>query len=206
MYGMPDRLEAVDRTLKGLGLTERANQRTGALSGGWKQRLALAACLLHDPELLLLDEPTAGVDPGARRDFWEELQRLSAAGISVLVSTHYMDEAERCHKLAYIAYGRLLAQGTSLEVIAAQGLITWAIHGGNLAGLSVTLQNLPGVEQTVLFGATLHVSGRDGDLLERTLRATAAGTDFRMEKVDTGLEDVFIYKMKQSANRSGPGT
>ena len=206
MYGMPDRLEAVDRTLKGLGLTERANQLTGALSGGWKQRLALAACLLHDPELLLLDEPTAGVDPGARRDFWEELQRLSAAGISVLVSTHYMDEAERCHKLAYIAYGRLLAQGTSQEVIAAQGLITWAIYDGNLAGLSETLQKLPGVEQTVLFGAMLHVSGIDGDLLERTLRAATAGTVFRMEKVDTSLEDVFIYKMKQSADRSGTGT
>jgi ABC-2 type transport system ATP-binding protein len=179
---------------------------TGALSGGWKQRLALAACMLHDPELLLLDEPTAGVDPGARRDFWEELHRLSAAGISVLVSTHYMDEAERCHKLAYIAYGSLLAQGTSREVIAAQGLITWAIYGGNLAGLSETLQKMPGVEQTVLFGAMLHASGRDGDLLERSLRATAAGTVFRMEKVDTSLEDVFIYKMKESANRSGTGT
>jgi ABC-2 type transport system ATP-binding protein len=206
MYGMPDRLEAVDRTLEGLGLTERANQLTGALSGGWKQRLALAACKLHDPELLLLDEPTAGVDPGARRDFWEELHRLSADGISVLVSTHYMDEAERCHKLAYISYGRLLAQGTSLEVVAAQGLITWAIYGGNLADLSGTLQKLPGVEQTVLFGAMLHVSGRDGDLLERTLRATSAGAVFRMEKADTTLEDVFIYKMKQSANRSGNGT
>ncbi|TRZ97432.1 MAG: ABC transporter ATP-binding protein [Deltaproteobacteria bacterium] len=205
MYDMPDRSGAVGRTLTGLGLTDRANQLTGTLSGGWKQRLALAACLLHDPELLLLDEPTAGVDPGARRDFWEELQRLSAAGISVLVSTHYMDEAERCHKLAYLSEGRLLAQGTSQEVIATQGLITWAIHGGNLSNLSETLQRLPGVEQTVLFGAMLHVSGRDGELLERTLRATASGTGFRMEKVDTGLEDVFIYKMKQSAKESGPG-
>ncbi|MBE0607000.1 MAG: ABC transporter ATP-binding protein, partial [Deltaproteobacteria bacterium] len=114
-------------------------------------------------------------------------------------------EAERCHKLAYISDGRLLAQGTSGEVIADQGLITWAIHGGNLAGLSETLQKMPGVEQTVLFGEMLHVSGRDGDLLERSLRATAAGTVFRMEKMDTGLEDVFIYKMKQSADRSVPG-
>jgi ABC-2 type transport system ATP-binding protein len=206
MYGMPDRREAVDRTLTGLGLTERANQLTGTLSGGWKQRLALAACLLHDPELLLLDEPTAGVDPGARRDFWEELQRLSAAGISVLVSTHYMDEAERCHKLAYISDGRLLAQGTSREVIAAQGLATWAVYGEDLAGLSDRLQKLPGVEQTVLFAEMLHASGRDADLLERTLRAAAAGTVFRMEKVNTGLEDVFIYKMKTSAAGSGPGT
>lgn len=206
MYGMPDRFEAVERTLKGFGLTERANQLTGALSGGWKQRLALAACMLHDPELLLLDEPTAGVDPGARRDFWEELHRLSAAGISVLVSTHYMDEAERCHKLAYIAFGSLLAQGTAREVIAAQGLTTWAVYGGNLADLSGMLQKRPGVEQTVLFGAMLHVSGRDGELLERTLRATAAGAELRMEKVETGLEDVFIYKMKQSADLNGTGT
>jgi len=205
MYGMPDRREAVDRTLTGLVLTERANQLTGTLSGGWKQRLALAACLLHDPELLLLDEPTAGVDPGARRDFWEELQRLSAAGISVLVSTHYMDEAERCHKLAYISDGRLLAQGTSREVVAAQGLTTWAVYGEDLAGLSDRLQKLPGVEQTVLFGEMLHASGRDADLLERTLRAAAAGAVFRMEKVHTGLEDVFIYKMNTSAGRSGPG-
>jgi len=206
MYGMPGRREAVDRTLTGLGLTERANQLTGTLSGGWKQRLALAACLLHDPELLLLDEPTAGVDPGARRDFWEELQRLSAAGISVLVSTHYMDEAERCHKLAYIFDGRLLAQGTSREVIAAQGLTTWAVYGEDLASLSDRLQKLPGVEQTVLFAEMLHASGRDAELLERTLRAAAAGTVFRLEKVNTGLEDVFIYKMKTSAAGSGPGT
>ena len=205
MYGMSGRFEAVDRTLEGFSLTERANQLTGALSGGWKQRLALAACMLHDPELLLLDEPTAGVDPGARRNFWEELHRLSAAGISVLVSTHYMDEAERCHKLAYIAYGSLLAQGTAREVIASQGLTTWAVYGGNLADLSGTLQEQPGVEQTVLFGAMLHVSGRDGERLERTLRA-AAGAGFRMEKVETGLEDVFIYKMKEPAGRTGSGT
>ena len=204
MYGMPDRRGAVDRSLAGLGLTERANQLTGTLSGGWKQRLALAACLLHDPELLLLDEPTAGVDPGARRDFWEELQRLSAGGISVLVSTHYMDEAERCHRLAYISEGRLLAKGSSREVIASQGLTTWAVYGDDLAGLSGRLQELPGVEQTVLFGEMLHVSGMDGDLLERTLRATAAGGTFRMEKVNTGLEDVFIYKMRRSAGRSVP--
>ena len=203
MYGMSNRRETVEQALEGLGLTERANQLTGSLSGGWKQRLALAACLLHDPELLLLDEPTAGVDPAARRDFWEELHQLSAHGISVLVSTHYMDEAERCHKLAYIANGRLLARGTSTEVIAAQGLSTWLIYGENLAGLSEALQNQSGVEQTVLFGTMLHVSGKDGETLERTLRATMAGTAFRMEKVDTSLEDVFIYMMKQSSNHSG---
>jgi ABC-2 type transport system ATP-binding protein len=203
MYGMPDRHGAVDQALEGLGLTERENQLTGELSGGWKQRLALAACMLHEPELLLLDEPTAGVDPAARRDFWEELFRLSARGISVLVSTHYMDEAERCHKLAYIVEGRLLSKGTAVEVIAGQGLSTWAIYGENLAGLSEKLQNLPGIEQTVLFAAMLHVSGKDEVLLERTLRSATSGAAFRMEKIDTGLEDVFIYVMKQSSNNSG---
>ncbi|WP_081026072.1 ABC transporter ATP-binding protein, partial [Ralstonia solanacearum] len=122
LYEMPNRREAVDRALENLGLASRARQLAGALSGGWKQRLALAACMLHEPDLLLLDEPTAGVDPKARRDFWEELHRLAAQGISVLVSTHYMDEAERCHKLAYIAYGELLAQGTAADVIASQRL------------------------------------------------------------------------------------
>jgi ABC-2 type transport system ATP-binding protein len=203
MYGMPRRREAVGQALEGLGLTERANQLTGSLSGGWKQRLALAACMLHDPKLLLLDEPTAGVDPAARRDFWEELHNLSARGISVLVSTHYMDEAERCHKLAYIANGSLLARGTSLEVIAAQGLSTWAIYGENLIRLSETLQNQPGVEQTVLFGTRLHVSGRDGEKLEYTLRAATAGTVLRLEKIETGLEDCFIFMMRKSSNHSG---
>ncbi|WP_201500993.1 ATP-binding cassette domain-containing protein, partial [Klebsiella oxytoca] len=129
LYEMPNRREAVDHALEHLGLASRAKQLAGSLSGGWKQRLALAACMLHKPELLLLDEPTAGVDPKARRDFWEELHRLAAEGISVLVSTHYMDEAERCHKLAYIAYGELLAQGTADEVIAAQHLSTWSVSG-----------------------------------------------------------------------------
>jgi len=198
MYSLPDRAGAVDRALAGLDLTGRSEQLAGALSGGWKQRLALAASMLHDPQLLLLDEPTAGVDPLARRDFWEELHRLSALGISVLVSTHYMDEAERCHKLAYLADGRLLAQGTSAEVIAAQGLTSWAIFGDGLDALNERLQGQPGVDQTVLFGAVLHVNGRDGERLEQTLRASIAGQNFRMEPVATGMEDIFIYLMKKS--------
>ena len=203
MYGMPDRRRAVAEALEELGLTARAEQLTGALSGGWKQRLALAACMLHRPKLLLLDEPTAGVDPSARRDFWEELHRLAARGITVLVSTHYMDEAERCHKLAYIAYGELLAQGTAQEVTAAQGLRTWIVHGEGLGALSGTLRRRPGVDQTVLFGTALHVSGTDGVALERTLREAIAGTGCRIEPADTELEDVFIHLMSRAVDRTG---
>lgn len=203
MYSMPDRRQVVAETLEELGLAARAEQLTGALSGGWKQRLALAACMLHRPKLLLLDEPTAGVDPSARRDFWEELHRLSARGITVLVSTHYMDEAERCHKLAYIAYGELLAQGTAQEVTDSQGMSTWIVYGTGLGALSEALRKQPGVDQTVLFGATLHVSGTDGAALERTLRAATAGTGCRLEPSATGLEDVFIHLMAKAVDRTG---
>ncbi len=198
IYGMPKRRQVVDQALETLGLASRAKQLTGSLSGGWKQRLALAACMLHEPELLLLDEPTAGVDPTARRDFWEQLHHLAARGVSVLVSTHYMDEAERCHKLAYIAYGRLLAMGTAAEVIASQALTTWVIHGTQLAQVSQMLRGQPGVEQTVVFGSTLHVTGKDATLLDATIKAATTGAKLRAEKVDTSLEDVFIHLMGAS--------
>ncbi|WP_343657147.1 ABC transporter ATP-binding protein [Cupriavidus sp.] len=194
VYDMPNRKDVVARALEDLGLQSRAEQLAGSLSGGWKQRLALAACLLHEPQLLLLDEPTAGVDPKARRDFWEQLHQLAARGISVLVSTHYMDEAERCHKLAYIAYGTLLAQGTSDEVVASQHLSTWSVEGDNLAELSEQLQGKPGVDQTVAFGTALHVTGKDAGQLERTLRQYA-GAHHRLLQTETSLEDVFIHMM-----------
>ncbi|SOE98200.1 ABC-2 type transport system ATP-binding protein [Burkholderia sp. OK233] len=203
VYQMRNRREAVDRSLESLGLQTRANQLTGSLSGGWKQRLALAACMLHEPKLLLLDEPTAGVDPTARRDFWEELHRLAARGISVLVSTHYMDEAERCHKLAYIAYGKMLANGTSSEIIESQGLATWSIHGEHLSTLSEQLRATPGVDQTVVFGSSLHVSGHDHAALEAAVRQATADTALRIEPVCTGLEDVFIYLMSHSKDNFG---
>jgi len=206
IYQMRNRRETVDKSLEALGLQSRANQLTGSLSGGWKQRLALAACMLHEPRLLLLDEPTAGVDPTARRDFWEELHRLAARGISVLVSTHYMDEAERCHKLAYIAYGKLLAQGTSKEVIESQDLATWSIQGEQLSELSEKLRATPGVDQTVVFGAALHASGRDHAALERAVSQATAGTTLRMEPIETGLEDVFIYLMSHSKDNFGAQT
>ena len=203
LYEMPRRREAVEQALEGLGLSSRATQLAGSLSGGWKQRLALAACMLHAPELLLLDEPTAGVDPKARRDFWDELHRLASQGVSVLVSTHYMDEAERCHKLAYIAYGRLMAQGTAAEITAMQGLGTWTVVGGDLAALSLSLRGLPGVEQTAVFGSALHVTGRDAAALEATLRRVAAGGNHRIERTDVGLEDVFIHLMARSQDNFG---
>jgi ABC-2 type transport system ATP-binding protein len=203
MYEMPARPRAVAAALDGLGLTSRASQLAGSLSGGWKQRLALAACMLHKPELLLLDEPTAGVDPKARRDFWDELHTLAAAGVSVLVSTHYMDEAERCHKLAYIAYGRLMAQGTAAEIVTAQALSTWTVVGGDLTQIADALRDQPGVEQTAVFGSALHVTGRDAAALEASLRRVTAGSNATIQRADVGLEDVFIHLMAQSQDNVG---
>lgn len=193
MYEMPDRKDRVDKTLKQLGLEQRASQLASALSGGWKQRMALAACMLHAPEVLLLDEPTAGVDPKARRDFWEELQQLAATGISVLVSTHYMDEAERCNKLAYIFNGQLIAQGTAQEVIESQHISTFSVHGGDLAALSQELKGKPGVDQTITFGDTLHVSGEDEEALKATLSGILKDSSYKVQPINTSLDDVFIH-------------
>ena len=196
MYGMADGRGKVEQALAQLGLRERANQLAGALSGGWKQRLALAACLLHDPQLLLLDEPTAGVDPKARRDFWEELHALAGRGITVLVSTHYMDEAERCHKLGYILYGRLLVQGTAQEVIASQSLHTWAVTGPDLHALAERVRTLPAVEQVAAFGTALHLTGSDGEALRRELGPIMGEGGRTWTEVQPGLEDVFIHLMR----------
>jgi ABC-2 type transport system ATP-binding protein len=195
MYGMPDRKQAVDGAIEKLGLGERQDQLAGALSGGWKQRLALAACMLHDPLLLLLDEPTAGVDPKARRDFWDEIHRLAADGITVLVSTHYMDEAERCHRLAYINNGVLLATGTANEVVSAQKLAGYNVSGGDLQALAERLRTEPGMAQATAFGATLHVIGHDADALAATAKRVEAEGGTRWQPIEPGLEDVFISLM-----------
>ena len=197
MYGMRDRKTAVSEALKGLGLEQRQDQLAGTLSGGWKQRLALAACMLHRPQLLLLDEPTAGVDPQARRDFWEEIHALAAKGISVLVATHYMDEAERCHRLAYIAYGKLLATGTPDEVLHLYNLSTWEVSGppAKLAALAQQLRGKAGVAHVTAFGNTLHVTGEDEAALERTVRELN-DAELRWRKAQAGLEDVFIHLME----------
>jgi ABC-2 type transport system ATP-binding protein len=198
MYGVPNRREAVTRSIERLGLAGRQRQLAGQLSGGWKQRLALAACLIHEPKLLLLDEPTAGVDPKARRDFWEQIHELAAGGLTVLITTHYMDEAERCHRLAYIAYGNLLTHGTVREVIDHVALTTWSVSGPDLPGLARKLRGRPGVEQAVAFGSMLHVSGDDPVTLERTIAAFR--TDYEWTKIRPGLEDVFIHLMGRSTD------
>jgi ABC-2 type transport system ATP-binding protein len=198
LYRMKPAKEAVDRTLEELGLTTRRDQLAGTLSGGWKQRLALAACIMHQPKLLLLDEPTAGVDPKARRDFWDEIHRLAHGGLTVLVSTHYMDEAERCHRISYISYGRMLATGTVDEVVAGSGLTTFVVHGPRLDEVAAALSGKPGVDQVAPFGTTLHVVGSDLAALEAALAPIRGRTATIVEAGQTSLEDVFIQFMGAS--------
>jgi len=200
LYGVPDRRARVAASLDRLGLYHRRDQLAGTLSGGWKQRLALAACTLHDPELLLLDEPTAGVDPKARREFWDEIHALAAGGITVLVSTHYMDEAERCHRIAYLAYGKLLAVGTVAQVVQGVGLTTWHVTGPEprMAALARSLSGRPGVDMLAPFGATLHVSGADGAALDRAVAAFRHEPDLTWSRGTPTLEDAFIHLMNRA--------
>ncbi|MDX6767164.1 MAG: ABC transporter ATP-binding protein [Candidatus Methylacidiphilales bacterium] len=197
IYGMKNHKPAVAECLENLGLSDRKRQLAGQLSGGWKQRLALAACLLHRPRLLLLDEPTAGVDPKARREFWLEIHRLAHEGMTILVTTHYMDEAEQCDRLAYIAYGHLLANGMVKEVIASAGLTTYRVTGPRVEAGVDTLRAAPGVGQVVPFGRSLHVSGRDAAALQNTARQLSS-PDRQWDRVEPGLEDVFIALMDTS--------
>lgn len=206
IFGLESPRKVVDECIERMALGPFADRLAGNLSGGWKQRLSLGACTLHSPQLLLLDEPTAGVDPGARRDFWDQVHSLASRGITALISTHYMDEAERCHRLAYIAYGNLLATGTVEELIQNANMITWSVsrnkRDGTLHELSAQLKPLPGVDQVVAFGNTLHVSGRDAEQLQTAI--TPFRTDeYRWEPMETSLEEVFIDLMQQS--REGLG-
>ena len=194
IHGLDRRRARVEAALDKLGLAERRRQLAGTLSGGWKQRLALAVATLHEPQLLLLDEPTAGVDPQARRTFWDEIHALAAEGLTVLVSTHYMDEAERCHDIAYIAYGELLARGTAEEVIAGAKLFTWRGEGPGIDRLAPELLRAPGVEMAAPFGLALHVSGTDRIALERAI-APQRHPPFRWTETEPTLEDVFIHLM-----------
>jgi ABC-2 type transport system ATP-binding protein len=207
LYELPRRREAVDRTLERLGLAARQKQLAGTLSGGWKQRLALAACLMHEPRLLLLDEPTAGVDPKARREFWDQIHALAAEGITVLVSTHYMDEAERCHELVYIAYGRTLARGTQGQIIEQAGLAVWAVEGQEEAHAALVgpLKAAPGVLSVAAFGSALHVAGRDARLLEAAIAPYRDEPGLRWRRTEPNLEDVFISLIGQARDNFDPG-
>ena len=203
MYDMKNSRAAVTQSIAQLSLEGRQHQLAGQLSGGWKQRLALAACLIHQPQLLLLDEPTAGVDPKARRDFWEQIHQLAAEGLTFLITTHYMDEAERCHRLAYISYGKLLADGTVDEVIAQVGLTTWSVTGPDLHRLAEQLRDQPGVQQAVAFGNALHVSSDDAVSLERAI-APFRQAPYEWRRIPSGLEDAFINLMRESTDNFAP--
>lgn len=199
VHGLDRRRERVAKSLDELGLATRADQLAGKLSGGWKQRLALAAAVLHGPEILLLDEPTAGVDPQARREFWDQIHELAQGGMTVLVSTHYMDEAERCHEIAYIAYGRMLARGTMADVIAGSGLKALIGEGPGADRLAARIEGRPGVEMAAPFGTAIHVCGRDVDLL-RAAVAEFEGIEWRETR--PSLEDVFIHLMRGAEDNS----
>jgi ABC-2 type transport system ATP-binding protein len=198
VHGLRSPRQAAQEAIERLGLENRASQLAGELSGGWKQRLALGACILPKPSLLLLDEPTAGVDPKARREFWDEIHHLAHEGMTVLVSTHYMDEAERCHEIAYIAYGELLTHGTVDEVVAQSGLTTFTVTGSDLAALADQLAKAPGVDQVAPFGAALHVSGRDRQKLEGAIAQHRKSHPNDWHETEPTLEDVFIELMSRS--------
>ncbi|HYD18322.1 MAG TPA: ABC transporter ATP-binding protein [Patescibacteria group bacterium] len=203
IYGL-DRIDArVDDALASLGLTDRAAQLAGELSGGWKQRMALAACILHEPELLLLDEPTAGVDPKARREFWDEIHRLAARGITILVSTHYMDEAERCHAIIYMAYGHVVTQGSVKDVLKGAGLDTWVVKGPGLIALMHELEKEPAVATVAPFGDSLHVSGTDPAALAATVEKYRTREGYSWQKSEPSFEDVFIRYMSATADTAG---
>jgi ABC-2 type transport system ATP-binding protein len=198
VYGLAAPEREARLAVERLGLQGREWQLAGTLSGGWKQRLALGACILPSPELLLLDEPTAGVDPKARREFWGEIHKLAAEGMTVLVSTHYMDEAERCHEIAYIAYGELLAQGTIEEVIAKSGLKTYTVSGPGLQSLSERLLGIRGIDMVAPFGTSLHVAGRDAAALDAAVARFRADPDLSWSLSQPSLEDVFIDLMSRA--------
>jgi len=195
LHAVPNQKQTVQATMEEYDLEPRAKQLAGNLSGGWKQRLALAATTMHKPGLLMLDEPTAGVDPKARRDFWDRIRRLSQSGVTVLVSTHYMDEAVQCDSIAYIAYGRKLIDAPSADIADIVGLTTWRIEGKGLQPVYDALDGAPGVDQIARFGSALHVSGRDEAALERAIAPWRQRPEFEVSKAKTGLEEAFIWLM-----------
>jgi ABC-2 type transport system ATP-binding protein len=210
LHGLPHPGSTATRAIDRLGLGDRAGQLAGTLSGGWKQRLALGACIMPEPELLLLDEPTAGVDPQARRDFWDEIHALANEGITALVSTHYMDEAERCHELAFIAHGDLLTTGPVEGIVSRAALSTWTVTGPGLDALARALKGAQGIGSVAPFGNALHVSGRDATSLERTIAPLRERGPQKWERSEPSLEDIFIDLMThagvtEAASAAGSG-
>ena len=193
VFEMPNRRAAVAEMIERMGLGDRRNQLAGQLSGGWKQRLSLAACVLHEPKLLLLDEPTAGVDVKARREFWDLIHDMAADGLTTLVSTHYMDEAERCGRIVYLAQGRIVVQGSAVAVVGESGLVTFEATGDDLDAAARALRQTPGVEAAAVFGRALHVAGMDRAALTRAIRTADGALEWR--EVKPRLEDVFIHML-----------
>jgi len=200
LFDVKARARRVEEAIEDLGLTARATQLAGTLSGGWKQRVALAACMIHDPDLLLLDEPTAGVDPKARRDFWDQIRRYAARGVTTLVSTHYMDEAVQCDSIAYIAYGKKLIDAPTRDIPREVGLSAWNVTADDLDGAAETLRGREGAELVARFGQSLHVAGTDKARLEAAIRTIAAMPGFTATPIEAGLEEAFIHLMSQSAD------
>lgn len=192
VYGMDNRQARIEKTLEEFNLKKRRDQLTGHLSGGWKQRLGLAACLIHKPKLLLLDEPTAGVDPIARREFWDKIHALSEEGITVFISTHYMDEAERCTRLAYLSKGELLITGTAKDIVQSTHLNTWQLKGDINTSMLKESKNIPGITQAALFGNKIHLCGFDVEEIEQELDQFAKKYDLKWQKIDPTLEDAYI--------------
>jgi len=193
VFEMPNRRAAVAEMIERMGLGDRRDQLAGQLSGGWKQRLALAACVLHEPKLLLLDEPTAGVDVKARREFWDLIHDMAVDGLTTLVSTHYMDEAERCSRIVYLAQGRIVVQGGAASVIGGSGLVTFEATGEGIDAAARRLRGAPGVEAAGVFGRALHIAGLDRAALQAAARTAGDGLEWR--EVEPRLEDVFIHML-----------
>jgi ABC-2 type transport system ATP-binding protein len=195
LYSLDNVQDRVDASLKSLGLSDRAKQLAGTLSGGWKQRLALAACMIHEPELLLLDEPTAGVDPKARRDFWDAIRDYAAEGVTTLVSTHYMDEAVQCDRIAFIAYGKKLIDARTADIPDEVGLYARRIETPALDEATRRLKSVGGYDVLARFGAAIHVAGRDADALAAATKSVEGLPEIQVETVEAGLEEAFIYLM-----------
>jgi len=198
LYKLDRQADRVEHALHDLGLAERAGQLAGKLSGGWKQRLALASCMIHEPELLLLDEPTAGVDPKARRDFWDQIRRFSQRGVTTLVSTHYMDEAVQCDSIAYIAYGKKLIDEKTGAIPAHIGLKAWRFEGGDLSRAEDLLEAEPAIELVARFGAAIHACGRDAAALDAAVARVAAQSGHSPQRIEAGFEEIFILLMAGS--------